>query len=156
MKARILKEVTRNPWYYFREVVRIPVPGGWKKFELHRGNLAILWCMLMNLNFIVVLPRQNYKTISVLCGYTWIYHFGTTNSNTIFSNKSAPDGDLNLQRFKDITELLPDYLKFADPKKDINNVKYIKSAKNNNTIRVAPVPNDPESADKAGLKHGSL
>jgi hypothetical protein len=112
-KAKVIKEVMSNPWYFYREVVRIPVPGGVKPFELHRGNMAVLWAMHMNVKTCTLLPRQSYKTISTACVFLWIYRFGTTNSNVIFSNKELKDSRLNLKRLKDIDKLLPSYLIFG-------------------------------------------
>ena len=37
-QSKVLQECIRNPWYFIREVIRIPVPGKPKKFELHRGK----------------------------------------------------------------------------------------------------------------------
>lgn len=90
-KLRITAEIRRNPWYFFREIVRLPVAGGKKAFELHRGNLALMFCMLNSLNSITILPRQHYKTVSSLTVYIWIYYFATENSNVLFLNKEFPD-----------------------------------------------------------------
>ena len=79
MKARIIREVKINPWYFFREIVRIPETGNLSgtMFKLHRGNLAELWCLLNNVNFILILPRQNFKTQSACAFYSYEYDFGT-------------------------------------------------------------------------------
>lgn len=148
-KARIWNEVKRNPWYYLREVCRVPVAGRNKSFELHKGNLAIAWAKLMNFRFIGILPRQNYKTVTALCVDTWIYNYATNNTNVVYSNKGAGDAQRNLLTFKGVIEVLPSYLKVTD-KKDTDNATFIRTAINNNTIRLAPNPQDPEGADKAG------
>ena len=69
MKTKVLKECLYNPWYFFREVVRIPDSGQATgvKFQLSRGNLALLFCLMMNLNTFLEQPRQTGKTISSLC-----------------------------------------------------------------------------------------
>ena len=51
IKSRILIEITSNPWYFWREILLVPVPGGEIRFRLHLGNLAILWAMCSNLKF---------------------------------------------------------------------------------------------------------
>jgi hypothetical protein len=102
--AKILLEIESNPWYYYREVVRIPVPG--KKsgvpFRLHRGNLAILWCLHNSISATVVLPRQNFKSISSCCYYQYQFDFGTESSTFLFMNKQLADSVLNLKRVRDI------------------------------------------------------
>ena len=42
-KLRVHIEISKNPWYYFREIVKIPMTDTKLDFELHRGTLAILW-----------------------------------------------------------------------------------------------------------------
>ena len=90
-KVKIRLEIQNNPWYFLREIVRIPVSGGLKRYQLHRGNLAIDFCMFNSINSITELPRQNFKTVSVLCNYVWIYEYATENSNILFLNKEFPD-----------------------------------------------------------------
>ena len=131
------------------EICRIPVSGRNKRFEMHKGNLAVAWAKLMSLNHIVVMPRQNYKTVTELAVDTWVYDFGTNNTNFVYSNKSSGDSQRNLRTFKDIRETLPNYLKIVD-KRDTDNMTFIRSHLNTNTIRLAPNPADPEGADKAG------
>jgi hypothetical protein len=149
MQLRVAQEVAKNPWYYFREVIRIPVDGGVKKYELTRGNLALTWSMLNNFNILMELPRQNFKTISALCVYAWVYDFGTSNSQITFGNKSLPDSELNVSRLKKIRAALPHYLRFDD-KADIDNIQSISTVKNGNTVKVMSAPNDAQAADKLG------
>ena len=52
MKARVIVELRQNYWYFIREVVHIPVPGGFNVYGLHRGNVALSWCLINNLNSI--------------------------------------------------------------------------------------------------------
>jgi hypothetical protein len=150
-KKKIIAEVTRNPWYYLREVCLIPAPGAAIRFELHRGNLAALWSLFNNFNFFLLLPRQKGKTMSVAAGLTWIYHFGTTNTQMLFSNKAVSDAVNNLKRFKDITLLLPEYIQSGILDfTDTNNVESIVGAKRNNSIVTKGSANSTETADKMG------
>jgi hypothetical protein len=149
MQLRVVQECISNPWYYIRECVRIPVSGGMKSYDINRGNLALTWCMLQNLNVIMQLPRQNFKTISACVVYSWVFDFGTENCRIMFGNKEKPDAERNLKNLKDIRENLPYYMKFAD-KKDVNNIGSISSAKNNNWIVTMASANDELTADKLG------
>lgn len=144
MKTKVLKECLYNPWYFFREVVRIPDSGQATgvKFELTRGNLALLFCLMMNLNTFLEQPRQTGKTISSLCWYLYLFNFGTANAEMSFLNKKLDDSKLNLQRIREIRELLPSYLKmdqaFAPDGSRIrgkNNVETLEHPVNNNRIR---------------------
>lgn len=144
MKVKVLRECLYNPWYYFREVVRIPDSGQAKgiKFELNRANLALIYCLMLNLNIFLEEPRQTGKTISSLCWYLYLFNFGTANCEMSFLNKKLDDSKLNLQRIREIRDLLPDYLKmdqaFAPDGSRIrgkNNVETLEHPVNSNRIR---------------------
>ena len=150
-KDKILYEIRRNPYYYLREVVRIPIPGGSQRFELHRGNLALTWAIFNNLDLIVLLPRQRYKTVSIVSALSWIYNFATSNTHMIFGNKSLGDAKNNLTRFKDIVKYLPNFIKTAlTDDKDTNNIEFIRSENTNNKIQILGQPISEVDADKAG------
>lgn len=111
--SRIMMECTRNPWYYLREVCRIPDQGGvGVPFKANRGNIAQTWLTLHGIDSWLCLPRQQGKTISFLCLLSWAYSFGTNNSTFIFVNKDSSNAKENLQRLKDIIDCLPEYLRF--------------------------------------------
>lgn len=144
LKSKVLRECLYNPWYFFREIVRIPDSGqaAGVKFQLNRGNLALLFCLMMNLNTFLEQPRQTGKTISSLCWYLYLFNFGTANAEMSFLNKKLDDSKLNLQRIREIRELLPSYLKMdqafnADGSKvrGKNNVETLQHPVNNNRIR---------------------
>lgn len=149
LKLRIKTEIARNPWYFLREVIRIPVAGGFKKYELNRGNLAISFCMLNSLNSITMLPRQHGKTIGAISVFIWIYYFGTSNSNILFMNKEFADSKLNLKRFKDIVELLPKWL-ISKNKNDKDNIEEIANGTNGNTVKAVSIGLTSSEADKKG------
>lgn len=125
MKLKILHECNRNFWYFIREVIRIPTPGvaGGIRYQLHRGNLAMNFLLIYNINIFLELPRQQGKTISALCWYLWVFNFGTSNSEITFLNKQMKDSKLNLQRLKDIRALLPTYLQLDQNFSMVNNKK---------------------------------
>ena len=113
---RVIIETVRNPWYYLRELSRIPeqggaiTPGGGIRFQLHRGNLAAIYCYLHNINFYFVIPRQCGKTQSVVAILLWTYLFGTSNSEMSFINKDQEAANGNLKRMKEQRSLLPEYM----------------------------------------------
>ena len=161
MKTKVLRECLYNPWYFFREVVRIPDSGQATgvKFELTRGNLALIFCLMMNLNIFLEQPRQTGKTISSLCWYLYLFNFGTANAEMSFLNKKLDDSTLNLQRVREIRELLPSYLKmdqaFAPDGSRIrgkNNVQTLQHPVNGNRIRTVASARNKVSA--ASLMRG--
>jgi len=149
-RSKVIAEIIRNPWYYYREIARVPVPGGSVRFNLHLGNLATLYCMHNNISSFIEMPRQQGKTIGIACGFGYIITFGTKNSTIIYGNKAGEDAELNLKRTLDILRLLPEWLRFMNPGLDVDNVRTFVNAKNKNTIKTVAAPKDPPSADKIG------
>ena len=57
--ARIINECVRNPWYYLREISRIPEQGGdGIPYKANRGNIAQAWCTLHGIDSWLTLPRR--------------------------------------------------------------------------------------------------
>jgi len=148
-KTRILIEITKNPWYYIREIIRIPVAGGNTHFELDVGNLSQIYLMLNNFNLIKEQPRQTGKTICAVVVYSWIYKFGTTNSELDFGNKDFGDSKLNVKRMKDLIDTMPSYIRTKN-NRDSNRIEYIENFLNKNKIKALPTALSSVQADKLG------
>lgn len=148
MKAKILKEVQRNFYYFIREVVRVPASGAPTgiRYNLNRGNLAYNFCSLYNLNTFLEMPRQVGKTMAAAIRYLWIYNFGTANASMLFMNKQHPDAKRNLDMLKNVRSLLPSYLQMDQEysvvsgrkKKLPATVTVIQHPFNRNIIRTCP------------------
>jgi hypothetical protein len=154
IKGKILKECMINYWYFCREIIRVPVPGGNVRYELHRGNLAMTFCMLLNINTMVCLPRQHYKTGSAVSVYLWIEMFASQNYTMVFMHKSYTDGVGNLKRLTDMfeSERVPKWMvdSILDTKNDTMKMEQLTLSANNNTIKTVSPPSSVEAADKAG------
>lgn len=63
LRALIAAECKLNPWYFFREVIRLPASGDLQgiPFEANRGNFAMIWCFFNNLHYLGIQPRQTGK-----------------------------------------------------------------------------------------------
>ena len=108
--TRIMMELYINPWYYLRELARIPDPGGVSiPYKANLGNIAQAWCFIHGIDSWLCLPRQQGKTQSALAIENWAYNFGTSQSQFIFINKDGDNAKENLRRFRLQTELLPEY-----------------------------------------------
>lgn len=139
-QMRIIVEIKRNPWYFFREILKVAGSGGENRFELHRGNLALYTCLLLNLNVVMLTPRQCYKTTSIMAFYLWGLKFGFTNVKIGMFALSEALSQNNMKRLKELMEFLPSYLKVKN-KKDIDNVHTLTIATegNSSTIMTKPV-----------------
>lgn len=161
MKAKVLNECAHNYWYFIREVIRIPDQGGAAnsgvRYKLHRGNLALSFCLLNNWNIFLELPRQHGKTMAALCWYLWVFNFRTTNSEIMFMNKKHDDSKMNLQRLKALRAALPTYLQFTNQYgKDgtklraSNTLETITHIINNNKITTKPSARSKTIANNLG------
>lgn len=144
MKQKVLRECMRNPIYFLREIVRIPDSGQMNgiRFKLHRGNMALIYCLMLNMNIMCILPRQTGKTQSALAWYLWLFNFGSQYTEMSFLNKKLDDSKLNLERIKQMRDLLPSYLKMdkvfnrdGSKMKGKDNVETIQHPVNSNKIR---------------------
>lgn len=111
---RINLECRRNPWYYLREISRIPTAGysNGVPYIANRGNIAQAWCFLHGIDSWLCLTRQQGKTKSALAIQGWGYSFGTENSTFLFINKDGDNAKMNLRDLVDQLDLLPPYLRF--------------------------------------------
>lgn len=151
-KIRIAAEIIKNPWYYIREFIRVPTPGGDVPYEIHLGNLALTWLMINNINAFLVLPRQNYKTVSAAVVYSWFYYWKSVNAHTMLFNKAYADSQNNLKRIRELSENFPDYAKqiVKNPKRDSENVEYLFIKSSRNRIEAKPNPSSVSHADRLG------
>lgn len=155
---RIINECIRNPWYFLREICRIPEQGGAGiPYQLNRANLALTWCFLNGIDNYLVIPRQIGKTQSSVAILLWSFLFGTTSSEFMFINKTQEDANNNLQRLKDQRDLLPAFLQFKftfneDGRKEegSDNVKSLGNASNGNKIVTKPMARGVDAAEKIG------
>ena len=60
--SRIMIECTKNPWYYLREICRVPESGvkNGVSYRANRGNIAQTWCVLNGIDSWLCLPRRNF------------------------------------------------------------------------------------------------
>lgn len=142
-KQKVLRECLCNYWYFIREVVRVPSSGKPRMYKLTRANLALNFCLCLNLNTFLEIPRQQGKTVSVAIRLLYVYNFGTTNTKMAFLHKNMDGAKDNLQTLKSIRDLLPPYLIMKERMgpdgkidKGKNNMNEIVNPFNNNAIKV--------------------
>lgn len=161
MAARVARECIINPWYFLREIIRIPDQGGavgsGVRFKLDRGNLALMFGFMNNWNMFLELPRQFGKTTSALCWYLWVFNFGTTNTEIMFMNKKHDDSKMNLRRLKALRSNLPSYLQMSESfgadgqrLKATSNVETLSHPSNMNKITTKPGARSKAAANGLG------
>lgn len=108
----IKNECLYNPWYYFREIVRIPPASGNNpvKFRANRGNLSMLWCYFNNVDYVLIQPRQTGKSVSTDCLMVDLIYIMAMNTEISLITKDDGLRRTNVERLKKIRRLLPKYL----------------------------------------------
>lgn len=108
---KIALEIKINPWYYFREVIRIPSTGSKPTpFLLNRGNLAQIWCFYNNIDVASVQPRQTGKTMGAISITSHVLYFLGLEFNISMLTKDASLVQENVARLKGIRDAIPKYL----------------------------------------------
>lgn len=151
LKMKIAMECKYNPWYYFREVARLPSNAGDVpiRFKANRGNIALYWSFFNHVDFALIQPRQTGKsgsTDSLTVGLTYIWASNTT-INLITKDTKLKNS--NVERLKEIRNLLPEYIHPHDPN-DADNSDLLTCIRLGNKYKTAVGRSDKISADKLG------
>jgi hypothetical protein len=151
-KDMIVVECKMNPWYYFREVARIPGGSGEEAIPIiaNRGNIALWWCFFNHIMITLIQPRQTGKSITT--DELMVYLMGVVLGNTlvVMLTKDEKLRKENVQRIKNIFAELPPYLNQRNPKRDVNNSEEIGVGSLQNRY----VTLLPQASEKAALNVG--
>lgn len=150
-KYKIAMECRYNPWYFFREVCRIPPTSGNVpvRFKANRGNIALYWCFFNHVDFALLQPRQTGKSVSTDCLMTGIINLWASNTTVNLITKDLALRNANVQRLKEIRNLLPEYIYYPNAL-DADNSELITNLRLVNRYKTAVGRNDKIAADKLG------
>ena len=156
-KVKIHLEIIRNPWYYFREVLKFPVSNVKQDFELTRATLAILWTLLNDLHGYIIIPRQCYKSYTVAAFYSWLLYWGAKDFTGTFFAQNDSLVTQNLTRVKDLRDNLPSYLNLKNNFDTDNQhmMVYNNGEFKNTLITKAPGMNE-DSANNVGRGNSTM
>lgn len=134
-KAMIRLEVAWNPWYYFREVARIPNGSNPLMLESNRANLSMYWCFFNGIDYCLILVRQAGKSVSVdqLDIYLMDYYYQKTDMLKL--TKDIPLRKKNVDRLKKTRKELPAWLSPAT-KRDADNMEMLECSARENKLKV--------------------
>lgn len=152
-----------NPWYWLREILRIPTDGmpieigGGVPYQIDRNNAAGWYCFLNGIDHYRSKPRQTGKTQDCVAQFNYAYNFGNMASTTLFFNKDQDQANINLYRLKCQRDMMPSWLQMrmvmtenGKFDKGIDNTKSIRNPVNGNTIMTMGKATSKESAMKLG------
>lgn len=150
-KKMVRMEAQYNPWYFFREVLRVPVNSGTvaPRFKANRGNIAMIWSFFNHIDFGLLQPRQSGKSVSTDGLMTGVKDVWATNTNINLITKDATLRLKNIQRLKEYRDLLPDYIYYPNPK-DPNNTEMLANLSLKNYYNASVGRSDIRAADKLG------
>ncbi|MEG3034082.1 MAG: hypothetical protein RR877_01145 [Aurantimicrobium sp.] len=148
---KIAIECKVNPWYYFREIAKVPARSGSDAVPLlaNRGNIALYWSFFNHVMTYLVQIRQTGKSIStdVLDSYLLNIRCRGTTINLLTKDDALRSE--NIQRLKDIIDEMPFYLKQRS-KKDLDNTELINISSLGNWYKA----HLPQKAKKFALNTG--
>lgn len=150
-KLAIMHECAINPWYFYREILRIPAKIGLRhnSMRVDRGTLATLWLYHNHIDSANVQLRQTGKTIKVEAAIIWLLTVGTFNTTLLFGTIDSSKQADTVGSIKEKLSILPDYI-YKKTKGDADNKINVTNATRNNVINFAIGQKDPRAAQKAG------
>lgn len=149
--AMIIKEARENPWYIFREIIKLPPSGGSQPVDLqaNRGNIALFWLFFNHVTTLLIQPRQTGKSVSTDTLMVALMYILTINTDTHLLTKDDSLRVRNVKRIKEIISYLPYYLKLKT-KSDTNNTEKITVNRLGNTYLTSV----PQASVKAAKNLG--
>lgn len=163
LQLKIILECIINPWYYLREICRIPEDGcpievgGGTMYNIDRNNVATWYLFLNGIDAYQSKPRQQGKTQDELAKMCYAYHFGALSSNFLFFSKDLALAKTNLYRFKCQRDMLPEFMQMrllinedGSTDKGTNNITTMRNPITGNTVTVMPAATSKDTAIRLG------
>lgn len=163
MQLKIDFECLINPWYFLREVCRIPQdgmpiePGGGSEFLADRNNIASWYCFLNGIDHYDSKSRQLGKTQNIVAQLNYAYHFGAMSATFLFFSKDYPLAKQNLYRLKCQRDMLPTWMQMrlafkedGSIDKGQDSITTMRNPITNNIIKVMPRAVSQDAAVKLG------
>ncbi len=162
LQMKIFLECIINPWYFLREICRIPEDGkpieigGGTQYQIDRNNAATWYLFLNGIDHYSSKPRQTGKTQDALAKCNYAYHFGTLSAWLLFFNKDQTFAKANLYRMKCQRDMMPAWMqmkiKYEEDSVDKgqDNMTGMRNPITSNSVFVMPKATGKESAVKLG------
>lgn len=149
LKIKIAIECEYNPWFFFREIVRIPNGSTPIRFKANRGVITLLWCFLCNIDIVLIMPRQFGKSTVMDVLDIWLLYFNMRNSKLFLFTKDTGLRKSNVKRIKNTLRELPDWLN-PECKQDLDNTEVITCVSRNNILLTAVGQAQEDRASNVG------
>lgn len=139
------RECAENPWYWFREVALVPQDGDDPtKFLINRGTFALVWSFFNNVDFALLMIRQQGKSVVLYMLMLYLATYGK-NLTQILITKDGGLRSETMTRLKNARLNLPQWTYALDNDSD-NDYKFTYNIRNNKILTVIP-PTDRKAAN---------
>lgn len=150
-KAWVSLECKHNPFYFLREVARVPsqTSGPAGMVEANRGNICLFWCFFNHVLIILIQIRQTGKSLNTDLLMTLLLNIMCENTQINLMTLNDTLRRKNIERIKEIVAELPGYLQQKSPN-DVNNGEEITVMRlNNNYVTHVPQMSPKHALTKA-------
>ena len=149
--GKIAKEQTLNPWYWFREVCRVPSIGGGEAgfLKANRGIIAALWCYFNHTTAYLIQPRQTGKSLAMELLVIYLSEVGCRKTKIGLLTRSEKLRVSTLEKIKEADKALPPALNFQGKSDARNTFKYTVNALKNSFTALLPSGSE-KTADALG------
>lgn len=150
-KAMIALEAEYNPYYYLREIARIPPISGIDPvpFIANRANMSLTWTYMNHIEYMLIQIRQTGKSVSMDCISTWLQLFAMRNSRQLLITKDDSLRRENIIRLRNMRGFLPKWLVVED-RTDAANQSLVTYNTRGNIYRTAVGQNSEDAALNVG------
>lgn len=150
-KKKIINECFENPWYWLRECVRVPAKASStpKMLDANRGNIALYFTALNNIDVGLVQIRQTGKSLNCNILTTYMLTLKMQNTTVFIMTHTGKLRNDQVDAIREVRKNLPPYLAMVS-KDDVDNTESISVSINNNKITTALPQSSPEDATRAG------
>lgn len=109
---RIEDEIRVNPWFFFREILRIKPQAAATplRFRGDRGNIGAAWLFFNHITLFWVQPRQTGKSTGADALALYLIYFGAENTRINMLTKDEKLRQENIERLHKAREWFPKYL----------------------------------------------
>ena len=152
MMSRVAAEAKVNPWYFFREILRIKPQASANpiKFRASRGNIGMYWAFFCHIDLILIQPRQTGKSVGTDALSIYLLFVATENTRINMLTKDESLRRQQVERLKAMRDYLPAYMNHHNPREDYDNTFMISCKLWNNEYSTAVPRNNEDAANNIG------
>lgn len=148
----IAVEAKVNPWYFFREILKIKPQASANpiQFRASRGNIGMYWAFFNHIDLILIQPRQTGKSVGTDALSIYLLFVATENTRINMLTKDENLRRQQVERLKAMRDYLPPYMNHHNPREDYDNTFMISCKLWNNEYSTAVPRNNEDAANNIG------